>query len=58
MLRRFSINFALLSMLFDMAAVALGLWGAGALRPFLNRIDPFHRIPDYLAADIFCAGDL
>ncbi len=36
MLRRFSINFALLSMALDVLAVVFSLWLARELRPFLN----------------------
>ena len=36
MLRRFSINFALLSMLLDVFSTALGLFLSGTLRPLLN----------------------
>ncbi len=34
--RRFSINFAILSMLLDLAAVEVGLWLSGLIRPALN----------------------
>jgi len=36
MLRRFSINFALFSMLLDGLSTALGLWFSSAVRPLLN----------------------
>jgi exopolysaccharide biosynthesis polyprenyl glycosylphosphotransferase len=36
MLRRFSVNFALFSMLLDGLSTALGLWLAAVLRPLLN----------------------
>lgn len=36
MIRRFSINFALLSMAFDAAFIAVGLWLSTVLRPYLN----------------------
>jgi exopolysaccharide biosynthesis polyprenyl glycosylphosphotransferase len=39
MLRRFSINFALFSMLFDGLAVAASLWLATYFRPMLNRFE-------------------
>ena len=39
MLRRFSVNFALFSMLLDGVSTALGLWLAMVLRPLLNRFD-------------------
>src|SRR5215216_512312 len=38
MLRRFSVNFALFSMLLDALSTALGLFLAGTLRPLLNSI--------------------
>ena len=38
MLRRFSINFALFSMLLDGVSVIFCLWMAKSLRPFLNRV--------------------
>jgi exopolysaccharide biosynthesis polyprenyl glycosylphosphotransferase len=40
MLRRFSTNFAVFSILVDLAVVALSLWGVNQLRPLLN-IFPF-----------------
>jgi exopolysaccharide biosynthesis polyprenyl glycosylphosphotransferase len=45
MLRRFSINFALFSMLLDGLSVAFSLWFATTLRPALN-IFPFVRFTD------------
>ena len=39
MLRRFSVNFALLSMLLDGLSTACGLWLAAVLRPVLNALD-------------------
>jgi exopolysaccharide biosynthesis polyprenyl glycosylphosphotransferase len=39
MLRRFSINFALFSMLLDGLTVAFSLWLSAALRPILNALD-------------------
>ena len=38
MLRRFSVNFALFSMLLDAVSTALGLFLAGTLRPLLNSV--------------------
>src|SRR5215211_4866021 len=38
MLRRFSVNFALFSMLLDGLSTALGLWIAAVLRPALNEL--------------------
>jgi exopolysaccharide biosynthesis polyprenyl glycosylphosphotransferase len=38
MLRRFSVNFALFSMLLDACSTALGLFLAGTLRPLLNSV--------------------
>jgi exopolysaccharide biosynthesis polyprenyl glycosylphosphotransferase len=38
MLRRFSVNFALLSMLLDALSTGLGLFLAGTLRPLLNSV--------------------
>src|SRR5687768_5724342 len=38
MLRRFSVNFALFSMLLDVLSTALGLFLSGTLRPLLNSI--------------------
>ena len=38
MLRRFSVNFALLSMFLDAFSTALGLFIAGTLRPLLNSV--------------------
>ncbi len=40
MLRRFSTNFAVFSILFDLVVVALSLWGVNQLRPLLNAL-PF-----------------
>lgn len=45
MLRRFSINFALLSMLFDGLAVVGSLWLAAYFRPFLNQFEWVTPIP-------------
>lgn len=45
MLRRFSVNFALFSMLLDSLSTVLSLWFAAALRPALN-IFPFVRFTD------------
>lgn len=36
MLRRFSTNFAVFSILFDLMVIALSLWGVNELRPLLN----------------------
>src|SRR5690349_10916129 len=38
MLRRFSVNFALFSMLLDVLSTGLGLFLAGILRPLLNSV--------------------
>jgi exopolysaccharide biosynthesis polyprenyl glycosylphosphotransferase len=46
MLRRFSVNFALLSMLLDGLSTALGLWLAAVLRPLLNRFSFIQIIND------------
>ena len=40
MLRRFSTNFAVFSIAFDLVVVALSLWGVNQLRPLLNAL-PF-----------------
>jgi exopolysaccharide biosynthesis polyprenyl glycosylphosphotransferase len=48
MLRRFSINFAILSMMLDAFWVALGLWLANATRPLLNRFSFVQSIPDVI----------
>lgn len=45
MLRRFSVNFALLSMMLDAFSVAAGLWLAAFLRPMLNTFTGFRTIP-------------
>ena len=45
MLRRFSINFALLSMALDALTVAFCLWLATVIRPSLNRFEMFVDIP-------------
>jgi exopolysaccharide biosynthesis polyprenyl glycosylphosphotransferase len=45
MIRRFTVNFALLSMIFDVACVVLGLWGASGIRPMLNAISFVEPIP-------------
>src|ERR1041384_5368133 len=39
MLRRFSVNFALFSMLLDGLSTAFGLWLSAVLRPALNAFD-------------------
>ncbi len=44
MLRRFSVNFALFSMLLDAASTALGLFLAGTLRPLLNSVSIFKEV--------------
>jgi exopolysaccharide biosynthesis polyprenyl glycosylphosphotransferase len=46
MLRRFSVNFALLSMLLDGLSTALALFLAGTLRPLLNSFAIFKEIED------------
>src|SRR5688572_27125438 len=45
MLRRFSINFALLSMLLDGLTVAVGLLLAAFIRPFLNQFSWIELVP-------------
>ena len=45
MLRRFSVNFAIISMLLDGACVALCLWIAAQLRPALNALDFVKEVP-------------
>lgn len=48
MIRRFSINFAVVSMLIDAGLISLVLWGAGALRPILADILPVKPVgPDF-----------
>jgi exopolysaccharide biosynthesis polyprenyl glycosylphosphotransferase len=46
MLRRFSVNFALFSMLLDGLSTALGLWLAVVLRPLLNSFAFFQTVSD------------
>ncbi|MEW6400368.1 MAG: sugar transferase [Chloroflexota bacterium] len=46
MLRRFSINFALFSMILDGVSVFFALWLAAAIRPTLNRISWIAPIPE------------
>jgi exopolysaccharide biosynthesis polyprenyl glycosylphosphotransferase len=46
MLRRFSINFAILSMALDAFWVVCGLWLSNALRPLLNRFSFIQPVPD------------
>jgi exopolysaccharide biosynthesis polyprenyl glycosylphosphotransferase len=45
MLRRFSINFALFSMILDGLFVLMGLWLASVVRPFMNSISGIEPIP-------------
>lgn len=45
MLRRFSINFALFSIMVDGLCVALSLWAAAAIRPSLNAFPVFESMP-------------
>ena len=45
MLRRFSINFALLSMLMDALIVVGAMWLSGAIRPILNQIPFIKTLP-------------
>jgi exopolysaccharide biosynthesis polyprenyl glycosylphosphotransferase len=45
MLRRFSVNFAVLSMLLDAASVAVCLWLADRVRPALNALDFVKDLP-------------
>ena len=44
MLRRFSVNFALLSMLLDASAVIFSLWFSARMRPFLNGFAIFETV--------------
>lgn len=46
MLRRFSVNFALFSMLLDALSTALGLWLASTLRPLLNDVSFIKEVND------------
>src|SRR5664280_1842728 len=46
MLRRFSINYAIFSMIMDVVWVAIGLKAAVLLRPFLDAIPIFKTIPE------------
>ncbi len=46
MLRRFSINFAILSMVLDALWVVVGLWLATTVRPLLDRFTFIQPIPD------------
>src|SRR5690242_2676015 len=48
MLRRFSVNFALFSMLLDGLSTALGLWLSATLRPLLNHFSFIRAINDQL----------
>lgn len=48
MLRRFSVNFALLSMLLDALSTAFGLWLAAVLRPLLNQFAFIKDVADAL----------
>ena len=48
MLRRFSVNFALLSMLLDGLSTALGLWLSVVLRPLLNDFSFIRAVNDQL----------
>jgi exopolysaccharide biosynthesis polyprenyl glycosylphosphotransferase len=45
MLRRFSVNFALFSMILDALGVVLSLWSAATFRPVLNAFSFFETIP-------------
>jgi exopolysaccharide biosynthesis polyprenyl glycosylphosphotransferase len=53
MLRRFSINFAILSMIFDAMCVAIGLWLATILRPLLNQFSFIQPIIDGIALPVY-----
>jgi exopolysaccharide biosynthesis polyprenyl glycosylphosphotransferase len=46
MLRRFSTNFALLSIFLDGLSVLLGLWLSSLLRPWMNQFDMFEKVAD------------
>jgi len=48
MLRRFSINFAIFSMIIDAIWVVIGLQAAVLIRPFLNRIPFVQTIPEQI----------
>jgi len=52
MLRRFSINFAILSMILDAFWVAFGLWLSTALRPVLNRFSFIQPMPNSIELPI------
>lgn len=52
MLRRFSVNFALLSMLLDGFSTAAGLWLAVILRPILNQFAFIKDVTDSLSAPL------
>jgi exopolysaccharide biosynthesis polyprenyl glycosylphosphotransferase len=45
MLRRFSTNFAVFSILIDLMVISLSLWGVNQLRPLLNTL-PFTKVID------------
>jgi FlaA1/EpsC-like NDP-sugar epimerase len=51
-LRRFSINFAILSMVLDALWVALGLWISTLLRPFLEHFSFIQPIPEGVSLPI------
>ena len=46
MLRRFSTNFALLSIFLDGLSVLLGLWVSSLLRPWMNQFDMFEKVAE------------
>jgi hypothetical protein len=47
MLRRFSTNFALLSIFLDGLSVLLGLWLSSILRPWMNQFSFFEKVADW-----------
>src|SRR5512139_2680192 len=52
MLRRFSVNFALLSMLLDAFSVAFCLWFSAAIRPAMNAFSFVRSVPDSVAVPV------
>jgi hypothetical protein len=46
MLRRFSTNFALLSIFLDGLSVLLGLWLSSLLRPWMNQFNMFEKVAE------------
>jgi len=52
MVRRFSINYAILSMLFDITLTILGLWLSSTVRPLLNRFAVIQFMPDVVGLPV------